>query len=218
MGQTITVTEEHDVANPNSLTFEERQADLEAFDEAEKKAKEREKNAPYKRWAQINLDVRDKVRSLMKENPNAYIIWDWMVDKMGPYNSLLCSYTVMQEALNMSRSTVSRAIKLLKERGFIVIKKSAASNVYLLNDNVVWKSWGKNIKFCEFPSNVILSASEQTEKETKKVTRNAPQIALKEEPNEELEEALDASEEFEEALNDESEAFEEALKEESEEA
>ena len=63
---------------------------------------------------------------------------------MDNYNAVICSYQVFQEALGMSGRTVSRAIKYLKDNGFIYIYKSGSSNVYIANKNLVWRSWGTN--------------------------------------------------------------------------
>ena len=72
----------------------------------------------------------------------------------------MCSYTVLQEALDLSKPTITRAIRTLKELGFIAIYKSGTSNVYTVNDNVFWKSWGNKKRYSKFPANVILAESE----------------------------------------------------------
>ena len=61
----------------------------------------------------------------------------------------------------MSRDRVRLAIKYLKEHGYIAVYKSGTSNVYVANDTLVWQSAGKNLKYSKFPSNVILTSSEQ---------------------------------------------------------
>ena len=64
----------------------------------------------------------------------------------------------------MSGRTISRAIKYLKDNGFLYIYKSGTSNVYVANKNLVWNSWGNNREYCEFPANIVLSKSEQEER------------------------------------------------------
>ena len=61
----------------------------------------------------------------------------------------------------MSIPTIARGIKVLKDKGMLHIKKSGSANVYMLNPDVVWKSWGNNRKYCEFPANIVLAKSEQ---------------------------------------------------------
>ena len=56
--------------------------------------------------------------------------------------------------------------QFLTENGFIYIKKSGTANVYLLNPEIMWKSWSNNMKYCEFPANVIITESEQEAEKT----------------------------------------------------
>lgn len=79
---------------------------------------------------------------------------------MDKYNAVVCSYKVLQEALGISSATITRAVKYLKDNGFISVYKTGTSNVYIANPNLVWNSWN-NVKYCEFPANIILSAAEQ---------------------------------------------------------
>jgi hypothetical protein len=80
---------------------------------------------------------------------------------MDKYNAVVCSYKVFQEALGMSKATIQRSVAYLKEHGFLYVYKTGASNVYVANKELVWNSWGNNVQYCEFPANVVLSASEQ---------------------------------------------------------
>ena len=98
---------------------------------------------------------------------------------MDNYNAVMCSHTVIMEVLGVSRQTVSKAITVLKDRGFIAVYKSGTSNVYTINDNVFWKSWGKNRKYCKFPANIVLAESEQINCKNVKGLK-VKQITLKE--------------------------------------
>lgn len=97
----------------------------------------------------------------LADSPPATKIFWFIVNKMDGYNALIASYKVFEEGLNMSNSTVTRGIKYLKELGLLHIKKTGSANVYLINPKVIWKSWGKNMQYCEFPAKVILAQSEQ---------------------------------------------------------
>ena len=152
-------------------SYEARARLLAQMNEEEKKLTEakrkRDSQSPYKAFVQFNIadDISKARRALIRENPNAWLILDFILQHMDNYNALVCSYAVFQEALSIGRTTVSNAIKLLKERGFLYVQKSGSSNVYLLNTEIAWKSWGKNTKYCKFPANVILSGSEQVPEE-----------------------------------------------------
>ena len=69
---------------------------------------------------------------------------------------------------DISRATVSRAIKILRDGGFIYVYKSGTSNVYVVNPDLAWKTYGKNRRFCEFPATVVLDYDEQELTETRK--------------------------------------------------
>lgn len=151
----------------NQISFENRQRQLQADAEREKKQKEQQeeedKKSPFKNFAQLNRDKLVQVRSMLRGNPNAAVVFMFIVEHMDKMNALVCSYKVMQEQLDMGRTTLSNAIKYLKEKGFLYVYKTGTANVYCLNPDVVWTSYGKNTRYCKFPANVILSASEQEE-------------------------------------------------------
>jgi DNA-binding transcriptional ArsR family regulator len=131
--------------------------------EDEKRERENKKS-PFRDFYQVNKEHTDDLMWLLNENPNSYKILLFLFDHMDKYNAVMCSYQVLQEALTISRATASRAIKLLKDHGFIHVYKSGTSNVYVTNPDLVWNSWGNNRQYCEFPANIVLSASEQEER------------------------------------------------------
>jgi DNA-binding transcriptional ArsR family regulator len=141
---TISVAEKHNLMNPNSLTFDERERDLEEIRRSEEKARKREKNSPFGRWTQYNNEHTKEMMWLALKHPKAHAILLFLVDQMDNYNAVICSMQVLQEVLGIGRTTASNAIKVLKENGFIAVLKSGTSNVYAINDNVYWKSWGNS--------------------------------------------------------------------------
>lgn len=169
-------------ANPDHLkgqiSFEEREQQLIEQEQREEMLRKQEKGSPYKKWTQYNLEHTEKMINLLKVNPVAGRLLFFLVDQMDNYNAVMCSYTVLEEALDISRPTITRAIRTLKELGFIAIYKSGTSNVYTVNDNVFWKSWGNKKRYSKFPANVILAESEQQSLKQIKSTKTK-QIELK---------------------------------------
>ena len=151
----------------------QRQAQLE-------EEKKRAKKSPYKNFTQVNKDYWKAEDWLMVKSLIAYRIFKFLVTNMDEYNAVICSYKVLQETFNVSQVTVARAVKLLKEKGYIAVFKSGTSNVYALNDKIVWNSWGTNYQYSKFPANVILSISEQ-ENQTKIRASKHKTINIKEE-------------------------------------
>jgi DNA-binding transcriptional ArsR family regulator len=93
----------------------------------------------------------------------------------------MCSYKVLEEVFKVSRQTISGAIQILKEHGFIAVLKSGTSNIYTVNDKIFWKSWGTNRRYSKFPANVILSLSEQEMDYQKNVVfEKLKEVSLKE--------------------------------------
>lgn len=148
---------------PNEVSFEQRARDLAYQDREEEKAIANARKSPFSRFYQINKDNSEYLRSCLKENPKALELLFFVFDHMDKYNAVVCSYKVFQEALGMSKATIQRSVAYLKEHGFLYVYKTGSSNVYVANKDLVWNSWGNNVEYCEFPANIILSASEQEE-------------------------------------------------------
>ena len=144
-----------------------RMAEIKDQEIAEILEHERKKKSPFNKWTQQNNDEEaQKVRFwLMKKSPIAYCIMDFLASNMDHFNAVICSYKVMQEVFGYSRAAISEAIKLLKEHKFIEVKKTGTSNIYMINKQLYWNSWGTNYAYAEFGANIIISASEQ-DKET----------------------------------------------------
>ena len=144
------------------ISFENRQNELITQELKSKDIIKRQyKNSPFKRWTQLNNEHTAELIQLALKYPKAHAILYFLVDQMDEYNAVICSVKVLSELLNVSRQTISKNISILKEHGFIVILKSGASNVYVINDKVYWKSWGNNKRYSKFPANVVLAFSEQ---------------------------------------------------------
>lgn len=158
---TIIVGTENDISNPNVLSFEEREIDLKQGEEYQKEQEKRNKQSPFSRWTQFNLEQTEKMMWLQLRHPKAAAILSFLVDQMDEYNAVMCSYQVLQELLDVGKDTIRVNIKVLREKGYIAVLKSGTSNVYTVNDSVYWKSWGNNKKYSKFPANVVLSLSEQ---------------------------------------------------------
>lgn len=149
--------------NLNDVSFEQRARDLKDHERKEQEQLTKARKSPFARFYQVNKDNSKYLRSCLDENPKALKLLFFIFDHMDKYNAVICSYQVFQDALEMSSRTVSRCIKYLKDNGFLYVYKSGSSNVYVVNKNLVWNSWGNNVEYCEFPANIILSRIEQGE-------------------------------------------------------
>lgn len=155
------------VAEPKNLSevsFEQRARDLKDQERKEQEQLARTRKSPFTNFYQVNKDNSEYLRSCLDENPKALKLLFFVFDHMDKYNAVMCSYQVFQEASGLSKATVQRCIKYLKDNGFLYVYKSGSSNVYVANKDLVWNSWGNNVEYCEFPANIVLSASEQEER------------------------------------------------------
>lgn len=143
------------------VTFEEREQALQKITEMQEKLHRKERHSPYERFAQTNLDGTDKLIALTQKNALAMQIYLFIADRMDGLNSLVCSYTFLAEYFQVSKSSVTRAVRVLREEKILYIMKSGSANVYILNPEIVWKSYGSNVRYCEFKSKVLLCESEQ---------------------------------------------------------
>ena len=165
----ILVQKERNLLKNNQVSFEERQEQLEADKKREEEQLKRDKNSPFKSFIQMNKKTYELEDKLMQKNPLAYRIWRFLANNMDGFNAVIVSYNTMQEIFEVSRMTLYRAIKLLDEDDYIRIYKSGTSNVYALNHDMVWNSWGTNKKYSKFSANVIISENEQEEKVQKEL-------------------------------------------------
>lgn len=170
------------VAEPkglNEVSFEQRARDLQELERNEQEQLKRTRKSPFSSFYQVNKDNSEYLRSCLKENPKALELLFFIFDHMDKYNAVICSYKVFQEALGMGQATVARAIKYLKEHGFLYVYKTGTSNVYVANKDLVWNSWGNNVEYCEFPANIVLSKSEQEER-SKTLDKRVTTVQVKE--------------------------------------
>jgi len=157
----ISVGSSYNVLNSNSITYEERQKQIQEEENREKESREKAKKSPFKNFVQVNKDYYKAEDWLMAKSPIAYRIFKFLINEMDDYNAVVCSYKVLQENFGVSQDTIRRAIKILKEKNYVYVYKSGTSNVYAVNKNIVWNSWGTNYKYAKFGANIILSESEQ---------------------------------------------------------
>lgn len=155
----------------NELEKQEKQREL---------LKEREKKCEYNNWMQVNLDNTRAMRELAKKSPTGMQIFLFITEQMDGYNALVCSRTVMAEALELSLASVARGIAYLAEHNFIKIGKVGSTNVYHANSELVWKSWSTNKRYAEFNARVIIAETEQQPQPKSKIkSKNMKMVEIK---------------------------------------
>lgn len=113
-----------------------------------------------KNFVMMYRDHMPELRWLMKKSGIASGILNFIMEHMDNKNALCCSYQVFIDYFDISKDTVRRSIKLLKDNGFIDVLKSGTSNVYIVNEEIAWTSWENQKKYCKFQGNILISATE----------------------------------------------------------
>lgn len=102
----------------------------------------------------------DDIAKLARDNPRAYDLFMLLIKHMDGTNALCVSMQALSEIMNLSRQSLSKSVKYLKDNGWICVLRNGSSNVYIVNPNVAWTSYGNQKKYCKFQANVLLSSSE----------------------------------------------------------
>ena len=121
---------------------------------------EEQKNRDF---IQLYRDHIDDVAKLARDNGKAYDLFMLLVKHMDGTNALAVSNIALSELLQVTTRTVQRAVKYLKDNGWVCVLKSGTSNVYIVNPDVTWTSYGNQKQYCKFQANVLLSSSENAE-------------------------------------------------------
>lgn len=113
-------------------------------------------------FVQVQRRNLKEFRRLIKENPTAAQLMFLFAEKMNRQNALMCSFKTLEDITGLSRSTLSKAISLLKKEQWIEVIKVGTANAYLINHSVFWQDSAdkKNSHFI-FGATIIASLSEQ---------------------------------------------------------
>lgn len=122
-----------------------------------------EKSRQNKNFVQFYRPFLDEIAQLGSDNPVALKIFMFISKHMDNNNALCVSVNALTEILGYSRQTIHKAIKYLKEQGWVCIIKSGTSNVYILNPDIVWTSYDGQKQYCKFSTNVIVTPQENAE-------------------------------------------------------
>lgn len=114
-------------------------------------------------FVQLNRDFMMDIAKLASENSSAFTLFMFISQQMDGNNALCISMKALEEALELSRSTLSRAVRHLKEKGWLCVLKTGTSNLYIINPEIEWTSWANQKQYCKFSTNIIVSPSENVE-------------------------------------------------------
>ena len=131
-------------------------ADRKEAEEAKKQRARREND----NFTQVYPAGWQRIRALMKHDPNAAALYAFFAEQMGPDGTLCASRATLAEALGIGERTVSRHVASLEKLGAIVVLKVGTANVYCLNPAEVWKSFANSKPYAAFTTKTLVGKSE----------------------------------------------------------
>ena len=135
-------------------------------------------------FVQISRGYLTQMRKLARASPIAHEILYYLVEHMGrTTNAVVCSYGTLCEVTGVSRPTVGRAIKLLKDENWIDTVKIGNASAYCVNERVFWQAGRNQRKYAVFSATVIASASEQDSNFKEKAKQKLTYIPIIEDNN-----------------------------------
>lgn len=94
---------------------------------------------------------------------SALAVLMFFFENMDQYNTIMVSQNVMADELNISRQTISKAVKILEDEKVIGIGKVGQANVYMVNQYVAWQNGNKKRKTMNLKGNILLGENENKE-------------------------------------------------------
>lgn len=140
--------------------FKKLQRLLELDQTEEQETEEQEKKEKNHNFIQLYKDHMPELRWLMSQHAFASNLLFFLLEHMDNRNALACSYAVLEDYFQKSRSTIFRGIKTLEENGFIDVLKMGNSNVYVVNQDLAWTDKNTNKKFAKYDGKILVSKKE----------------------------------------------------------
>lgn len=108
---------------------------------------------------------------LTSENPLSTQLLFWFTDVMGKEtNAVACSYKMLSKLTGKSKSTVQRAISVLKEYELIDVRRCGSTWLYCVNADVYWQSSPDNKKYAYFDKKICGGRSRKGKNRPSQIT------------------------------------------------
>ena len=92
-------------------------------------------------FVQVSRTYLKEWRALTRKNPLASEILMYLIEHMGrTTNAVVCSYVTLTEVTGMSRSSVARAMRVLKDDAWIDAVKIGNATAYGINARAFWQA------------------------------------------------------------------------------
>ena len=113
-------------------------------------------------FVQLSREYLKNMRELARKSPIGHQILYYLVEHMGrTTNAVICSYKTLEEITGVSRASVARAIRILKEDHWMDTIKVGNATAYCINARIFWQATKGQKRLAIFQATVIASESEQ---------------------------------------------------------
>ena len=113
-------------------------------------------------FVQLSRGYLRQMRILAKKSPLAHEILYYLVENMGrTTNAVVVSYITLCEVTGVSRASVARAIKILKDDNWVDAVKVGSATAYCVNARAFWQAARNQKHYAKFAATIIASESEQ---------------------------------------------------------
>ncbi|MCW3498629.1 MULTISPECIES: helix-turn-helix domain-containing protein [Burkholderia] len=121
-----------------------------------------ERKLPDNHGFLMMFDVGSELmEEIIDEYPKAAAMLTRMTRMMDGTNTLIASRETLGSLLNMSRGTVGRCIRYLKEKKAITTSTIGNITAIHVNSRIAWKNGLAKAKYAKFNATVIISEKEQ---------------------------------------------------------
>lgn len=119
-------------------------------------ALDRPKGPRFTKLYERGFDRLDQLLAL-KGGPTVGKLWLFLARHCGHDNALSATIDVLAEELGCSEKSIRNATKFLAASGALVVLKMGTANVYVMNDNEIWKTYEEHKHFCSFSARTLVS-------------------------------------------------------------
>jgi hypothetical protein len=152
--ETTTTTDHPTMAD--KMTQLDMRARQQQIADEERRELEAKKNHDFVQFTRKGLMKLCKLK-----NGVAHQIFHYLSKEMDTENKLIISQNTLAEIFDVSRMSISTAVKELVKAELIDILKVGNANIYCLNAQVVWTQERDKIHLARFNAKVIISKDEQ---------------------------------------------------------
>lgn len=119
---------------------------------------------PQGTWVQTDRATHEAWGQLSIRHPAASALLHYFAGRVGEHNAVVISQSALARATGLSKSTVKRALAVLREGRWIDVARigpTGTAAAYIINDRVVWHGKRDGIRHSLFTATVVAASDEQ---------------------------------------------------------